>query len=170
MTRLADSNGYGCTRRPAVRRALQSLALSGMLCWAGAPAVAPAADTRQARPAASPEIAAHWRDLFLSVRGPSARLGGGLRSSVGVGSEDLAEDASPGPEADRPKGRKWFNATVSWVPASRLTVSASYSHLLLVRPDPGEDFPALGAAPEVAPPLPPAEGGGIICLRAALRF
>lgn len=170
MTRLAESIGCGWGWRRPWSGGLRALALSAMLCWAGAPTDAPAADTGQARSPTPPAFAAHWRDLFLSVRGPSARLGGGLRSSIGVGSEDLAEDASPGPEADRPLRRKWFNATVSWQPASRLMVSASYSHLLLVRPHPGEDFPALSAAPEVAPPLPPAEGRGIISLRAAIRF
>ena len=66
--------------------------------------------------------------------------------------------------------RKWFNATVAWQAASRLTLSASYSHLLLVRPEPEDEFMALGAPPPVAPPLPPTEGRGIICLWAALRF
>ena len=170
MTRLADSPEGSRGWRPLPGRGLRALALSGVLCWAGAPVEAPAAETRQARLPATLGIAAHWRDLFLSVRGPSARLGGSLRSSIGVGSEDLAADASPGPEADPPMRRKWFNATVSWQPASRLTVSASYSHLLLARPHPGEEYPALAAAPEVAPPLPPTEGRGIVCLRAALRF
>lgn len=170
MTQLADSIGGGRRWRSLGGHGLRALALGAMLCSGAASADTPTAETRQARPPASLGIAAHWRDLFLSVRGPSARLGDGLRSSIGVGSENFAEDASPGPEADQPMRRKWFNATVSWQPASRLLVSASYSHLLLVRPHSGEEFPALSAAPEVAPPLPPAEGGSIICLWAALRF